>query len=75
MEDLGRLLILFGALIVVIGLVFLLAGRFPFLGHLPGDIQFQTDGVSCFVPLATSLVLSILLSVLLTIILNVLQRR
>lgn len=73
-EDIGRLLVLMGILIAVIGLVFLLAGRLPFLGHLPGDLQFQTDGISCFVPIATSLLLSILLSVLLTIITNLLQR-
>ena len=75
MEDLGRLLIVTGAIVVLIGLIFLLAGRIPFLGHLPGDIRIQTDGISCFVPLATSLLLSILLSLLLTVILNLLQRR
>ncbi len=74
-EDLGRMLIVLGALVVLIGLVFLLAGRIPFLGHLPGDIRIQTDGLSCFIPLATSILLSILLSLLLTLVLNLLQRR
>ncbi len=75
MEDVGRLLILLGAIVVLIGLVFLLAERIPFLGHLPGDIHIQTDGVSCFLPLATSILLSILLSLVLTLALNLLQRR
>ncbi|MBX6772718.1 MAG: DUF2905 domain-containing protein [Chloroflexi bacterium] len=75
MQDLARLFILLGIVILGIGLILLLASRLPFLGHLPGDIRIQTDGFSCFVPLATSLVLSILLSLLLTIIGNLLQRR
>jgi hypothetical protein len=75
MQDLARLFILLGIVILGIGLILLLASRLPFLGHLPGDIRIQADGFSCFLPLATSLVLSILLSLLLTIIGNLLQRR
>lgn len=75
MAEIGRFLILAGVLVALVGLVFLVASRLPFLGHLPGDLRFQTDGVSCFVPIATSLLLSVLLSVLLTLLVNLLQRR
>ncbi len=74
MADAGRILIGFGLVVVAAGLVLLLVGRIPFLGHLPGDIRFQSGGVSCFIPLATSLVVSILLSLFLTIVVNLLQR-
>ena len=57
-----------GLLIALLGLVFILAPRVPFLGRLPGDITIQRDGFSCFFPLATMIVLSILLSLLLTLI-------
>lgn len=75
MEDVGRLLILLGAAVILVGLLFLLAGRIPFLGHLPGDVVIRTDGATCFIPIATSILLSILLSLLLTLVLNLLQRR
>jgi hypothetical protein len=42
----------------------------PFLGRLPGDINIQEGGSSCFAPIVTM----ILLSVILTIVLNVLLR-
>ncbi|HLH73142.1 MAG TPA: DUF2905 domain-containing protein [Chloroflexota bacterium] len=74
MDEFARLLIVLGAIVVLAGVVLLLVGRIPFLGHLPGDIRIQTDGVSCFVPLATSLLLSVLLSLLLNLIANILQR-
>jgi hypothetical protein len=74
MEDVGRSLILIGVLIVVVGLVVLLAGRVPFLGNLPGDVRIQTGGISCFIPIATSILLSIILTVLINLVGNWLQR-
>ncbi|MER3399075.1 MAG: DUF2905 domain-containing protein [Chloroflexota bacterium] len=73
MEDfatIGRLLIIFGLVLAGLGLLFLLAGRVPGLGRLPGDIVIQTDNITCFFPLATM----ILLSILLTVVLNIVAR-
>jgi hypothetical protein len=50
-DQLGRLLVIFGAVILVTGLVFLLLGRTSF-GKLPGDISFSTGNVTCLVPIA-----------------------
>ena len=60
----------FGGIVLLLGLAFTLAGRIPLLGRLPGDIFIQRDNVTVFFPLATMIVLSILL----TILLNVLPR-
>jgi hypothetical protein len=68
--DFGKMLLLLGGFIALMGLVLLLMGRVPFLGRLPGDITFRRGNVSCFIPIATS----ILLSLLLTIVLNLLFR-
>jgi uncharacterized membrane-anchored protein YitT (DUF2179 family) len=69
--ELGRILILVGVAVVIIGGLLLLAGRVPWLGRLPGDIRMERGNLTCFVPLATSIILSIIL----TIVLNVLIRR
>ena len=68
MIDVGRLLIILGFIIVALGVVILLAGRLPFIGHLPGDILIRRGGGSFYFPLVTCL----LLSIGLTIVLNVL---
>ena len=70
MSDLGRLLLVLGALIALAGLVMILWPNLP-LGRLPGDFRFRVGGGTVFVPLATS----ILLSVLLTLLLNLFFRR
>jgi hypothetical protein len=64
---LGRWLIVFGALIAVMGVVLLLSGRIPWLGHLPGDIVYQRDGVTVYIPVATMLVVSIVLTFVLNL--------
>jgi hypothetical protein len=70
MDSLARTLIFFGGLLLLAGVGLLLASRLPGIGRLPGDLVFRRDGVSVYVPLATSL----LLSLLLTLILNVVFR-
>ncbi len=61
--DLGRWLIGLGALLLV-GIVFLVLGRVPALGRLPGDIVIEREGLTVFIPLGTMLVASLFLTIL-----------
>ncbi len=61
MQDIGRVLLVFGILLVVIGGGLMLFGRF----HLPGDITLKSGNVTLYIPIATSIVLSIILTVVL----------
>ncbi len=67
MQDLAKFLIVFGVVIILIGGALLLAGRVPFVGRLPGDITISGSGFTCFIPLATSILLSIILTILLNL--------
>jgi hypothetical protein len=65
MTELGKLLLTLGGIIVVVGLVLLLAGRFNLpLGRLPGDFSYRGKHTAFYFPLGTSIVLSIILSLL-----------
>jgi Protein of unknown function (DUF2905) len=75
LDNVGRLLIVVGLVVVAAGLLFMVAGRVPFLGRLPGDLHWEHNGVQVYAPLATGLLLSVVLSVLLTLVTNVLNRR
>jgi hypothetical protein len=55
----GRLLIIAGISLVVLGLLF------PFLGHLPGDMRFGRGAVRFYIPLGSSLLISVILSAVL----------
>lgn len=64
MGDVGKLLIVFGLLIVAVGVVLVLAGRMPWVGRLPGDISIQRGHWTFYFPLATSIVVSLVLTLL-----------
>jgi hypothetical protein len=68
MNELGRLLLVFGALIALAGLVLMLFGRVPWLGRLPGDIHVQRGNWTFYFPLGTSILISILLTLVLWLI-------
>jgi len=63
----GKLLIIVGVLLVVIGLVFLFADKIPFLGRLPGDIYIKREKFSFYFPITTSIIISIILTILFSI--------
>ena len=66
MSDLGRILILFGLLLVAIGIAFVLLNRLNVpLGRLPGDFSWRGRGWSVSFPLASSIIVSAVLSLLL----------
>jgi hypothetical protein len=75
LQTFGRILLVIGGSIAIIGLVLIVGGRFlPWLGRLPGDIHMQRGNVSCFFPIVTSIVLSIILTIVLNVIIRVLNK-
>ena len=64
LPNIGRLLIVLGAIIAALGILLSLSGRIPWLGRLPGDIFIQRKNFTFYLPLATSIVLSIILTFL-----------
>lgn len=62
MHALGRLFILAGLLIVLVGVFLYLAPSVPFLGRLPGDIRIERPGFRLYAPITTCLILSLLVS-------------
>ena len=68
MFDLGRTIILFGVILIIIGGVILLLGKIPGIGKLPGDILIERKNFTFYFPLGTSILISILLSFILWLI-------
>jgi len=72
MEQMGRLLVVIGGILALLGLLLMLGPKLPFrLGRLPLDFHYQRDNFSFYFPLGTS----ILISVLLTLFFGLLNRR
>jgi hypothetical protein len=63
MADVGRIIVVLGLFLILIGGVVMLLGRTGLpLGRLPGDIVYKGKNTIFYFPLATSILLSIVLS-------------
>lgn len=68
MEHLGRMLVIMGAIVALLGFVLMFGPKLPFrLGRLPLDFHYQRDNFSFYFPLGTSILLSILLTLLISL--------
>jgi len=63
MQDAGRILLVVGVMLALVGGALMLFGRF----QLPGDLTFRSGGVTVYVPIAASIILSIVLTVALNL--------
>ena len=68
LPQVGKVLIIFGVLIVALGLVTLLSEKVPFLGKLPGDLYFRSGNTRIYIPIVTCVILSILLTIIMNLI-------
>jgi len=65
-HGLGKMFLLTGLLLVVVGLLLLFADRIPFIGRLPGDICLHKGNFTFYFPIVTCLILSILITLVLS---------
>lgn len=70
MESLGKTIIIIGILFIVAGTILFLGSKLG-LGRLPGDIYYRKENFTFYFPVMTSIIASIVL----TILLNLLFRR
>ncbi|MBD3401782.1 DUF2905 family protein [candidate division GN15 bacterium] len=67
MTGLGKVLIVTGAVLLVVGLLMLFADRIPWLGKLPGDFVIKRDNLTIYIPITTMVIVSIILTVVLNL--------
>jgi len=64
LPQLGKMLVIAGVGIILIGVLFMLAGKIKGIGHLPGDIFIRRGNFTFYFPLTTCIILSLLMSLL-----------
>jgi hypothetical protein len=60
----GKTLIIFGIILVGIGLILTLGDKIPWIGKLPGDIYIKRERFSFYFPIVTCIIISLLLTLL-----------
>lgn len=61
---LGKTLLFFGVVLIILGGIFLLASKLPSLGRLPGDIIIQRKNFVFYFPLGLCIAISIILTII-----------
>jgi len=74
MEGIGKILLVVGGIIVILGLILVFSQHIPFFGKLPGDIFIKRDGFSFYLPIVTLLILSVLITIIVNVILHFMNR-
>ncbi len=64
MAGLGKIVVVFGVVLVALGLWLWFGPRVPWLGRLPGDIVIEREHFRFYFPLTTCLLVSLVLSLL-----------
>jgi uncharacterized membrane protein YkgB len=59
---LGKMLILMGVFIILIGVLLLIGEKIPWIGRLPGDIIIRKKNFTFYFPIVTSILISIILT-------------
>jgi hypothetical protein len=68
LEGLGKILLIFGGVIIVVGLLLVFSQNIPFLGKLPGDIFVKKDNLSFYFPIVTFVIISIVLTIIINVV-------
>lgn len=64
MDGVGKILLVAGLAIAVLGLLLMFGPKIPWLGRLPGDILIKRGNTTFYFPVVTCIVLSIVISLL-----------
>jgi hypothetical protein len=64
-QQFGKILIIGGVILLVVGILFLFGDKIPFIGKLPGDIIIKRKNFTFYFPIVTSIILSIIISLIL----------
>jgi hypothetical protein len=64
MPAIGKMLIILGIILIMVGIGFLFGDKIPFIGKLPGDILIKKERFSFYFPITTSIIISIILTIL-----------
>ena len=62
MVELGKLFLILGIILSIMGLIFIFGSKVPGLGRLPGDILIKKENVTFYFPIVTCILISIIVT-------------
>ena len=74
MKNIGVILVIAGCVTAAVGVVLLVAPKIPWLGNLPGDINYKGRTTSFHFPIVTCILISIVLTIILNLVMKFLRK-
>jgi len=74
LSSFGKLLVLFAAIIALVGVLLIALGNLPLFGKLPGDIVIRRGSSTFFFPIVTCIIVSVVLTILINLVLWIFRR-
>ncbi|WP_139367506.1 DUF2905 domain-containing protein [Bacillus alkalicellulosilyticus] len=68
MSFIPKLFITIGIILIIVGVLWQIGGKFISLGKLPGDILIKRENATFYFPIMTSIIISIVLSLVFLVI-------
>lgn len=65
MNAIAKILIIFGIVLILTGIILQFVPKIPWLGRLPGDIYIKKENFTFYFPLSTCIIISIIISLIL----------
>lgn len=63
-ENIGRICIVLGLILIVVGVAFYFGGKFIDFGKLPGDLKWTSGNTTVYFPIMTCIIISVVLTIL-----------
>jgi hypothetical protein len=67
MTEIGKLLLILGIILSIMGLIFIFGSKVSGLGRLPGDIFIKKGNIIFFFPIVTCILISIIVTLILSL--------
>ena len=64
LEQIVKILIFLGIIIILIGVLFFFGDKIPFIGKLPGDIYIKKKNFTLYFPIVSSIIISLIISLI-----------
>ncbi|UOE95534.1 DUF2905 domain-containing protein [Alkalihalobacillus sp. LMS39] len=64
MSMIPKMLITLGVILIIVGLLWQVGGKYLSLGKLPGDILIKRENATFYFPIMTSIIISVILSLI-----------
>ena len=61
LNPLGKVLIIIGGIIIIIGLLMMFGNKIPYIGRLPGDVIIRKKNFTFYFPITTLIILNLIL--------------